>query len=389
MNKKEIIKNLLDEIEGLKDKKGYIQAGSPRFNGLFGRDSLIVAWQLLKHDPLVAKNTLSILASLQGKNEDRDTGEEPGKILHEYYPKSTPDKWWNEHKEKVKWLKRGKPVYMSIDSTPLFLIVFEKYLNYTKDFDLAKKLLPSIKKAYSWMINYSNDNGFLEYERKTSEGLFHQAWKDSNMEKLKVEPPISVAEAQGYKYIALKSTANIMKKLNCDPKEIERLTKEANFVKKSFNQFFWIKEENHYALALDGDGKQRGKASSNPGHLLFTGIVEKRRSDLVVSRLFKKDMWTPYGIRTYSSDEPEFEVLSYHIGTVWPHDNWIISQGLKKMGYNKEYNKIKKGLLKAYEKLGFIPELYGVDKKNNLVEYENACKIQAWSLGALLNLLLE
>ncbi len=389
MQKKEITIKIIKEIEELKDKRGYIQAGAPRFKGLFGRDSLIVAWQLLKYNPLIAKNTLSILADFQGKKEDFKTGEEPGKILHEYYPKDTPNDWWDEYKKHIKWLKRGKPVYMSIDSTLLFLIVFEKYLNFTKDFDLAKKLLPNIKKACLWMVNYSNGEGFLEYEKKTSEGLFHQSWKDSNMEKLKIEPPIAVAEVQGYKYMALKSAVSIMRRLKCSSKEINKLIKESENIKKSFNHFFWIKDENYYALALDGSGKQKGKASSNPGHLLFTGITNKKKTDLVVSRLFRKDMWTPYGIRTYSSNEPEFEVFSYHIGTVWPHDNWIISQGLKKLKYNEKYEKIKRALLRVYNELGFIPELYSVDKKGKLLEYENACRFQAWSLGALLDFLLE
>jgi len=388
MQKEQAIKKLSSEIEELRDKNGYIQAGAPKFRGLFGRDSLIVAWQLLKYDSSIAKRTLLVLSKLQGEKEDIKTGEEPGKILHEYYPKDTPDKWWKEHKGYIKWLQRGRPVYMSIDSTPLFLIVFEKYLNYTKDFTLARKLFSCIEKSANWMIEYNTKGFFLKYERKTSEGLFHQSWKDSTLEQLKIEPPVAITEAQGYKYLALKSTAKTIKRFG-KKERAKELLKEAAGLKKVFNRSFWLEKEKYFTMALDKNGKPKGRFSSNPGHLLFTGIIEKNKINFVVSRLFKKDMWTPYGIRTYSVKEPGFDVLSYHMGTVWPHDNWIIAQGFKELGYKKEEQKIKEALFRAFNELGYLPELYGVDKLNRIVKYPGACYPQAWASGALLNFLIS
>ena len=375
------------EIEELKDKRGYIQAGAPRFRGLFGRASLIVAWQLINYDPSIAEKTLLTLASLQGTKEDIKTGEEPGKILHEYYPEETPDDWWKEHKEQIGWLKRGKPVYMSIDSTPLFLIVFYIYLQKTKKYDLAKELQKNIESAIKWMIDYGDKDKdlFLEYEQTSPEGLFHQAWKDSNMHQLEMKPPIAIVEVQGYQYLALTVGSKMITNKNLAEKCIDRAKK----LKTKFNKKFWSKKNNFYILALDKDKKPIDRITSNPGHLIFTGIVTKNKTDKIVKRLFQKDMLTKYGIRTYSSKEKEFETLSYHMGTVWPHDNWIIAQGLRQKGYNKEYNKIKKSILKAKKEIGFLPELYGVDTNNNIVKYRDACYPQAWASGSVLSFLLD
>ena len=388
MKKKTETEKLIREIEKLKDKKGYIQAGIPRFKGLFGRDSLIVAWQLLNYDPSIAEKTILILASLQGKNKNIKTGEEPGKILHEYYPKDTPDDWWKKYKEDIKWLKRGKPVYMSVDSTPLFLIVLGMYLEKTNNFSLARKIKKNIKRAADWMIEYGdkNKNLFIEYQRESQEGLLHQAWKDSDMKELNIEPPVAIVEAQGYQYLALKYAAKIMKKMGENNISI-KYSKRATKLKKEFNRIFWSKKNGYFILAL-GKGKT-DKKTSNPGHLLFTGIVSKKRAEKIIKKLFGKDMLTPYGIRTYSSKEEEFNVLAYHLGTVWPHDNWIIAQGLKKMGYSNYYKKIKKSLFAAYKKLGFLPELYGVSKKGEIVKYREACYLQAWAVGSLISFLLD
>jgi glycogen debranching enzyme len=390
MNKKELIKKLSLEIEKLKDKRGYIQAGSPRFKGLFGRDSLIVAWQLLKYNPVIAEKTISILASLQGKKENIETGEEPGKILHEYYPEDTPDLWWEKNKQGIKWLKRGVPVYMSVDSTPLFLIVLGMYLETTNNFGFAEKIKQEIKLGVDWMINYGDkDNDlFLKYEKKSSEGLFHQAWKDSDMKELSIVPPVSMVEVQGYQYLSLKYASMIMKKLG-DVNFSKKCLQRSVLLKKKFNNIFWDQEKKYFILALNKDKEKISKITSNPGHLLFTDIISKEKSEKIVNRLFEKEMWTPYGIRTYSMEEPEFNYLSYHMGTVWPHDNWIIAQGLKKLGYINEYNKIKKALISANKKLGFIPELYGVNDKKEIKKYRNACYLQAWASGSILSFLID
>ena len=190
--------------------------------------------------------------------------------------------------------------------------------------------------------------------------------------------------------MALKGAAYLAEVLNKDKNFIKRLKERARNLKEKFNQEFWMEDRKFFALALDGDKKQVKKITSNPGHLLFTGIIEEDKIDFVIKRLFEDDMWTTYGIRTHSSLEEDFDPLSYHLGSVWPHDNWIIAQGLKKLGYQKEYDKIKEAIIRAYEKIGYLPEYYAVlDDKiifKGLKEKEPDYP-QAWATGALINFL--
>ena len=365
----QIKEKLSKEIESLRDKRGFIKAGLPRFGRLFGRDSLIVAWQLLNYDPEIAKSTLEVLIQLQGKVIDNQTEEEPGKILHEekgYFP-------WH--------------YYGAVDSTPLFLILMGFFYEKTKNKEFLRKYFPNILSAINWMVNYGDkDNDlFLEYERKNPEGLFHQGWKDNFKNHLQIEPPVALVEVQGYQYLALQKIAWVSEILG-EEKLSSALLKRAEGLKQKLNREFWMPGKKYFALALDGQKNQREAITSNPGHLLFTGIVERDKADLLVKRLFQKDMWTPYGIRTHSALEPDFDPKSYHRGSVWPHDNWIIAKGLKKLGYKKEYQRIKKAILKAYQKLSFLPEFYGV-VEGKLVEFPRACYPQAWASGALLNFL--
>ena len=389
----EIRKQLTKEIESLRDKRGYLLAGFPRFLGLFGRDSLITAWQLLDYDPKIAKNTFLILAELQGKKINPKTGEEPGKILHEYYSKNTPDEWFKKYKWKVKWLKRGVPVYFSVDSTPLFLIVLAKYFQKTKDEKFLLKIMPNVVKAIDWMINYGGlKHGFLRHRKgKAGKSLKSQSWKDGKgnpMEKMK--GPIAVVEVQGYVYLALKEVSKLAQILK--EKELaQELRAKAEDLKENFNKDFWMESRKYFALALDEKNKQKKSITSNPGHLLFTGILDKKGEAAVVKRLFKDDMWTPFGIRTHSELEPDFDPLLYQNGAIWPHDNWIIAQGLKKLGYKKEYNKVKTAMMAAYKDIGFIPEFYGViDGRITLKMKEKiVCHPQAWASGAVFNFLKQ
>lgn len=367
---KELKHNLLNELETIKNKKGFLNAGLPRFNRLFGRDSLVSAWQFLNYDSNIAKHTLEILSDYQGKVSNTTNEEEPGKILHEekgHFP-------WN--------------YYGSVDSTPLFLILFYFYFKKTKDIEFIKKHWPNILSALNWIINYGDiDNDlFLEYEKRSKIGLFHQVWKDSFQDSLRIKPPVAIVEVQGYQYLALKQTGEMAKEIFNDIKLYDSLIERSEKLKEKFNKEFWMKKEKYFALALDKDKKQKKVITSNPGHLLFTGIVEKEKINFVIKRLFQKDMWTTYGIRTLSVKDTGFKEKSYHFGSVWPHDNWIMAQGLKLLGYEKEYAEIKNALLKAYKEIGFIPELYYVIDEN-LIQYKKACHPQAWSLGALFSIL--
>jgi glycogen debranching enzyme len=374
------IEKLKKEIESLKHPRGFLLAGMPRFDKLFGRDSIISSWQLLDYEINIAKNTLEILSELQGKEIDHFKEEEPGKILHEtdLISKKHPYRNW------------PFPYYGSIDSTLLYLILFYFYFEKTKDKNFIEKYWANIEKAIDWIFNYGDKdkNFFIEYEKKNPEGLDNQGWKDSS--GLKIKPPVEIVEVQGYEYLALEGVAYLAGILNKDKNFIKRLKERAKDLKEKFNQEFWMDDKKFFSLALDGDKKQVKKITSNPGHLLFTGIIEEDKIDLVVKRLFEDDMWTSYGIRTHSSLEEDFDPLSYHLGSVWPHDNWIIAQGLKKLGYQKEYDKIKEAIIRAYEEIGYLPEYYAVlDDKiifRGLKEKEPDYP-QAWATGALINFL--
>ncbi|MCD6232769.1 hypothetical protein J7J81_00065 [bacterium] len=370
LKKSRIKKILLREINLLKDKRGFLKAGLPRYNRLFGRDSLISAWELLDFDSNIARNTLKILSKYQGKKTKQGSEEEPGKILHEvkkFFP-------WN--------------YYGSVDSTPLFLILFYFYFKATADEKFLKKHWVNVLSALNWIYNYGDRDGdlFLEYKRKTRIELFHQGWKDGFENHLKIAPPVAIVEAQGYQYLALVGIAQLAGEVFNDKKLKNSLNHRAESLKEKFNKKFWMKSKKYFALALDGQKKQRKAIASNPGHLLFTGICKKEKEKLVVRRLFQEDLWTPYGIRTHSALEPDFNPRSYHLGSIWPHDNWIIAQGLRRLGYKKEYHKVKTALFRAVEKFGFVPELYAVEK-GKLVQYPGSCHPQAWASGALLSFL--
>ncbi|HUW71730.1 MAG TPA: amylo-alpha-1,6-glucosidase [Candidatus Humimicrobiaceae bacterium] len=390
----EIKKQLLKEIKTLKDRKGFLKAGIPRFERLFGRDSLISAWQLLDWNPGIAKATLEILSHLQGEVINNEREEEPGKILHE------TDLEKNRHPE-------GHfpfPYYGSIDSTPLYLIVFSFYFKKTRDRRFLESRWENILMALNWMTEYGDKDKdyFLEYQRKNPKGLFHQGWKDGFEDRLKIEPPSALVEVQGYQYLALKKIADLAE-IRKDFELAKKLRKRAEILKEEFNKKFWMETldlssslsglkasyEKYFALALDGKKKQRKAITSNPGHLLFTGIIQDNKIDSVVKRLFQEDMWTSFGIRTHSTKEPDFDPKSYQLGSIWPHDNWIIAQGLKNLGRKSEYRKIKNAILLAEEKIGYLPEFYGViDGKITLAMEKTVCYPQAWALGALLDFLL-
>lgn len=367
---KSMLQNLEDDIRVLKSKKGYIKAGYPGFMGLFGRDSLITAWQLFDYDPLIARNTFLALANLQGKKTVKTTltGEEPGKILHEYYPEdmNTADcMLFEKHKSQIKWLKPGRPVYFSVDSTLLFLSVLRMYYSKTKDNALWDSLRTAnvISSANNWIVNnLAKYEGLIGYEK--TEALAHQSWKDSSSYKIKY--PVFPIEVQGYAH-------------------------HAQHYKSEILEEFWMPSEKYYCFALDGDRKPVEVVTSNPGHLLYTGILDQKPKivKLIVKKLFSDEMWTPYGIRTLAVNDEWFDAFSYHNGAIWPHDNWIIAQGLKRYGYKRRYNQIKNALYHAYnELLGYIPEYYGVTVNNQLLKLP-ACHPQAWASGALLNFALE
>ncbi len=383
MNIDEIKQRLLLEIDKLKTPDGYLNAGYPRYNTLFGRDSLISAWQTLKIDSSIAKATLKILAKYQGKITDPMSEEEPGKILHEH-------RFTIEEQKKIPNWKF--PYYGSVDSTPLFIFLAAQYLRETGDKSFVKGIMKNILDAYLWIRNYgdSDGDGYVEYKRKNPYGLFHQGWKDGIEDHLRIKPPVAIVEVQGYVYAAYQSLEFLIKEIG------GKISRDISPIKKTlkskFNRDFWMKKENFFALALDGDKKQKKTVTSNPGHLLFTGIVLENKVEMLVSRLFKEDLWTPYGIRTHSSLEPDFDPYSPHLGCIWPHDNWIIYKGLQKLGFTSYAGRIKEALLRVYKKFGKIPEFYAVSRGEvvdmSTIEKEpRANPLQAWASAGLLEMI--
>jgi len=282
MNLSKIKRRLLQDIEKLKTVAGYLNAGYPRYCTLFGRDSLISAWQMLEIDSAIARATLQILAKYQGKTNNPKAEEEPGKILHEHRFNS------KQQAELPEW---DFPYYGSVDSTPLFIILANKYLEQTGDKSFLLNVWSNIIAAFNWITNHGDKDGdgYIEYERKNPHGLFHQGWRDGVEDHLKIRPPVAIVEAQGYVYAAYQAIHRLAKNLNQNEVSKQAPTR-AQVLKRKFNKEFWMKEERYYALALDKEKRQRKAVTSSPGHLLFTGILSKDKINPLVRRLFQQDL---------------------------------------------------------------------------------------------------
>lgn len=362
----------------------FVTAGTPWFNCLFGRDSIITSLQMLAFNPEIARNTLCLLAGWQGKEIDAWRDEEPGKILHE--------------------LRTGEmaslgeipmnPYYGSIDATPLFLMLAAEYVDWTGDLELVRELEPNFMAALEWIDKYGDSNkcGYLEYCKRSPKGLLNQGWKDSrngivNGDGTLVKPPIALVEVQGYVYAAKSGMARLLYWLG--RKDLGRkLRREATALKRRFNLDFWLEDEEFYALAL-GAGKEPARSiTSNPGQCLWTEIVDRDRAIKVVERLFSNDMFSGWGIRTLSSRAARYNPLGYHLGSVWPHDNSLIGMGLKRYGFEDELNELATALYDCCRSLDYyrLPELFSGAPRtaHNLpVRYPVACRPQAWAAGSL------
>jgi len=381
------------DLKQLKSPEGFLYASNSKFKTLFGRDSLISSWQMIGIDNTIAKNTLKILSKYQGKELNKKKEEELGKIMHEYRKNKREILNTNLAKRTKNIILKywDFPYYGSIDSTPLFIIILVFYYRETKDSLFVRKLIPNLEKALNWIIYYAdkNKNGFIAYQRINPHGLFHQGWKDRTYDSLHIKPPVSLVEVQGYAYKALKEGAWLYRNFIRNNKKSLLLNQNAENLKNKFNKIFWLPDKKFYAFALDGNNKQIKSVTSNVGHCLFTGIIDKSHEKEIVKRLFAKDIFTDYGIRTLSSEDKNFDEKGYHWGAVWPHDNWIIYKGLKASGYEKEASMIRNAITKAYSELGFIPECYVVTKSNKIYPLKRADIVQAWSLCTIINFVHE
>ncbi|WP_053372638.1 amylo-alpha-1,6-glucosidase [Paenibacillus sp. FJAT-27812] len=356
-------------------------AGLPWFSVPFGRDSLIAALQMLSLNPQVAKGTLLTMAAYQGQNEDEWRDEQPGKVMHEirYGELASTNQ------------VPFTPYYGTIDATPLFLLLAAEYYHWTGDADFIKALMPHLQAALTWVKEYgdADDDSFVEYYQKSSKGIANQGWKDSADSVVHrngdyAEAPIALVEVQGYVYQALTRLAPIFRSLG-HAEQADQMEQDASQLQARFERDFWMEDEQFYAIALDKDKKRVESVTSNAGHILMSGIASPERAKAVAERLVAPDLFGGYGIRTMSTDAAGYNPMSYHDGSVWPHDNSLCILGLSHLGFANEAITVIEGLLAAADKFEYnrLPELFcGYDNLLGApVPYPVACSPQAWAAG--------
>ncbi len=359
-------------------------AGIPWFVAVFGRDSVTVSLQTMMVYPEFAHGTLIKLAQLQAKEVDDWRDAQPGKMLHEL----RQDELTQEGQLPY------KPYYGTIDTTILWIITLAEAYCWSGDRAILTECRDAFEQALMWIDKFGDfdSDGFVEYQTRSSVGLQNQGWKDSGDSMVypdgtQVEPSIALCEVQGYVYDAWQRAAEIYE-LWGEPEPANRLREKANALYQRFNDRFWMEDAGFYCLGLDSKKQQIQSIASNPGHLLWSGIVPQDRAAKVIKRLFQPDLWCGWGIRTLSSLNPAYNPISYQLGSVWPHDNSAIAMGLKRYGYHAEASQIAEGIFAAasYFEAGRMPELFGgIERQpNNFpVPYPDANIPQAWAAGSI------
>ncbi|MCL2430823.1 MAG: amylo-alpha-1,6-glucosidase [Alphaproteobacteria bacterium] len=359
-------------------------AGLPWFVAPFGRDSLLVSLQNILVFPEFARGALEILGALQAREDDPWRDAEPGKILHE--------------------MRRGElahfkliphtPYYGTADATPLYLITLHAAWRATGDRELLEHHLETAEGCLAWIDEHGDrdGDGFQEYQTRSKDGYENMGWKDSGdavvyPDGTPVKGPKALCELQGYVYDAWARMAEVFDALG-KPRRAAELRAKASALFTRFNEAFWDDEFGFYAYALDGDKNKVLTVASNAGHCLWSGIVPPERARAVVARLMAPDMWTGWGIRTLSSDNPAFNPYNYQTGTVWPHDNAIIAMGFKMYGFDEEAAQVAHDVSVAasHFHLNQLPELYTAFPRNEMnfpVQYIGANVPQAWAAGAV------
>ena len=356
-------------------------AGMPWFMTVFGRDTLITCLQTLLFGPELARSALEVLAGLQATEDDSSIDAEPGKIVHEVRRGKAARNWFERY-------------YGTIDATPLYLILLSEVWRWTDDAALVRHFKDPALRALAWIEEHGDrdGDGFVEYEKRSETGLENQSWKDSwDSQRFSdgslASPPIAPVEAQGYVYDAKKRMAELAREVWRERELAQRLDREADELRDRFNESFWSDDRGgFYVLALDKDKKQVDSLCSNIGHLLWSGIVPPARVDAVVDRLMGPDLWSGWGVRTMSSADSGFNPLSYHNGTVWPHDNSLIAWGLARYSRWPEAHRIIRRMLNAAGHFDFqLPEVFaGLPRADTPfpIAYPTAARPQAWAAGA-------
>ncbi len=365
-------------------------AGVPWYAVPFGRDAIITALQTLVYNPAIAEGTLRFLAAHQGEKEDLFREEQPGKIMHE--------------------LRRGElarlgevphtPYFGTVDATPLFLVLFVETMEWLDSDALYHDVMPAALRALEWIDRYGDmdGDGYLEYIAQRPGGVVNQGWKDSfNAVQYDdgglAEPPIALVEVQGYVYHAKMGMSRLLRRRG-ERDLADRLQRQAEVLRTSFNRDFWIDDLGFYAQALDKNKRQIRSITSNPGHALWSGICDPDKARRIASRLMEGDMFSGWGLRTLSADSPNFNPMSYHNGSVWPHDTALIALGFRRIGCEKEAVQLATSMIEA----GFrfpdsrLPELFcgfARDQRFNSspAAYIVSCSPQAWAAGCVFMLL--
>ncbi|MFJ5697232.1 glycogen debranching N-terminal domain-containing protein [Arthrobacter sp. NPDC093139] len=356
-----------------------VAAGAPWFMALFGRDSLLASFMVLPVDATLALGTLQTLADRQGTKVDPLTEEQPGRILHEV-----------RLDVGTSLALGGRSAYYgTADATPLFVTL----LGEASRWGLAAKdiaaLVPHADRALEWVRDYGDrdGDGFVEYKRLNDQGLANQGWKDSwdgiNFADGRLaEPPIALCEVQGYVYSAYMARAWMAYEAGDEPLAND-LGERAERLKRQFNEQFWLPDRGYYAIALDRDKRPVDACASNMGHCLWSGIVDEDKAPQVARRLMSPEMFSGWGVRTLATDMGAYNPVSYHNGSVWPHDNALIVGGLMRYGFVKEAQRLSSALMDAAEHTdNRLPELFCGFSRSDYPQplpYPTACSPQAWA----------
>jgi glycogen debranching enzyme len=364
-----------------------VAAGAPWFMTVFGRDSLITSWMAMMVAPDLALGTLQTLARFQGTKVDAVTEEEPGRILHEMR--------FGESAQLS--LGGGSVYYGSVDATPLFVMLLGELQRWGTRRDEVDALLPAADRALEWIETYGDrdGDGYVEYQRTSDRGLKNQGWKDSwdsmhFADGRLAETPIALCEVQGYVYAALTARSHFATE-HGDDALATQLREKAADLKARFNRDFWLEEHGRYAFGLDRNKEPIDALVSNIGHCLWTGIIDAERAPLVAKALLGDDMFTGWGVRTLGAGMSRFNPVSYHNGSIWPHDNALCAAGLMRYGLIEEAHRVMEGIVASAAHFGNrLPELFGGFSSAQYafpVAYPTSCSPQAWAAASPLLLL--